>query len=132
MAEIGLDDSLYHPYAMEFYGRASFLKGALEMSDALSTVSPRSAKEIQTPELGFGLDGLLRKRADVLKGILNGVDYNTWNPETDPFIAARYSAARLEGKREAKRDLLATIGLPEQALDKPLAGIVSRFVGQRI
>ncbi len=131
MAEIGLDDSLFHPDAMEFYGRASFLKGALEMSDALSTVSPRYAKEIQTPELGFGLDGLLRKRADVLKGILNGVDYNTWNPETDPFLAARYSAARLEGKREAKRDLLATIGLPEQALDKPLAGIVSRFVGQK-
>jgi starch synthase len=131
MAEAGLDDTLFRPDAMEFYAQASFLKGALEMSDALSTVSPRYAEEIQTPELGFGLDGLLRRRAGVLTGILNGVDYGTWNPETDPYIAARYSAAKLEGKREAKRDLLAAFGLPDLALDKPLAGIVSRFVGQK-
>jgi len=131
MAEAGLDESLFRPEAMEFYGQASFLKGGLEMSDALSTVSPRYATEIQTPELGFGLDALLRRRADVLTGILNGVDYGTWNPETDPQIAAHYSAANLAGKREAKRDLLAAFGLPELALEKPLAGIVSRFVGQK-
>lgn len=131
MAEAGLDASLFHPEAMEFYGRASFLKGGLEMSDALSTVSRRYAEEIQTPELGFGLDGVLRRRAGVLTGILNGVDYGTWNPETDPHIAANYSEADLAGKREAKRDLLAAFGLPELALDKPVVGIVSRFVGQK-
>jgi starch synthase len=131
MAEVGLDDSLFQSHAMEYYGQASFLKGALEMSDAISTVSPRYAEEIQTPELGFGLDELLRRRASALTGILNGVDYGTWNPETDPHIATHYSAANLEGKRAAKRDLLAAFGLPEQAMDKPLAGIVSRFVGQK-
>jgi starch synthase len=131
MAEVGLDDALFQPNAMEYYGQASFLKGALEMSDAISTVSPRYAQEIQTPELGFGLDELLRRRASVLTGIVNGVDYGTWNPETDPHIAAHYSSADLEGKLAAKRDLLAAFGLPEQAMDKPLAGIVSRFVGQK-
>lgn len=131
MAEAGLDDALFHPEAMEFYGQASFLKGALEMSDALSTVSRRYAEEIQTAEFGFGLDGLLRKRAGVLTGIVNGVDYSTWNPETDPYIAAHYSASNLDGKREGKRDLLAAFGLPAEAVDKPLAGIVSRFVSQK-
>jgi starch synthase len=94
-------------------------------------VSPRYTEEIQTPELGFGLDELLRRRASALTGILNGVDYGTWNPETDPHIASHYSSANLEGKLAAKRDLLAAFGLPEQAMDKPLAGIVSRFVGQK-
>ncbi len=131
MAEVGLDDSLFQPDAMEYYGEASFLKGALEMTDAISTVSPRYAEEIQTPEFGFGLEGLLRRRAGVLTGILNGVDYDVWNPETDPHIAAHYSAANLEGKRAAKRDLLAEFGLPEQAMDKPLVGMVSRFVSQK-
>lgn len=131
MAEAGLDELLFRPDAMEFFGQASFLKGALEMSDALSTVSRRYAEEIQTTELGFGLDGLLRKRAEALTGIVNGVDYGAWSPETDPHIVARYDANHLEGKREAKRDLLNAFGLPEGALDKPLAGIVSRFVGQK-
>ncbi len=131
MVEAGLDDLPFHAGLMEFYGQVSFLKGALETSDALSTVSRRYAEEIQTPEFGFGLDGLLRLRADVLTGIMNGVDYDTWNPETDPHIAAHYSAEHLEGKRTAKRDLLEWFGLPSRAMDHPVAGIVSRFVGQK-
>ena len=131
LLEAGLDDLPFQAGAMEFHGQVSFLKGALETSNALSTVSRRYAEEIQTPEFGFGLDGLLRLRADVLTGIMNGVDYDTWNPETDPHLAANYSADQLEGKRVNKRHLLERFRLPERAMEKPLAGIVSRFVSQK-
>ena len=94
LAEVGLDAGVYRPDGMEFFGRISYIKGGIEFADALSTVSPTYAREIQTPECGFGLDGALRARADVLTGILNGADYGEWNPETDPLIPARYSAGR--------------------------------------
>jgi starch synthase len=99
-------------------------------SDWLTTVSPTYAREIQTPEYGAGLDGLLRDRATKITGILNGVDYNEWNPETDPFLAARYSSRDLSGKRASKRALLEEMGLPQKA-DRPLIGVVSRFVEQK-
>ena len=119
------------PDGLEFFGRVNLLKGGLEFSDALTTVSRKYAQEIQTPELGFGLDGVLRERAGVLTGILNGVDYTEWDPRTDQFIAARYSPDRLEGKRECKADLLDAFGLPRENLDRPLIGIVARFAGQK-
>ncbi|MDQ2937910.1 MAG: glycogen synthase [Acidobacteriota bacterium] len=111
-------------------GAASALKAGLVAADALSTVSRRYAQEIQTPEHGSGLDWLLRARRDRLAGITNGVDYELWNPETDPHIAANFSAKDLNDKRECKRDLLRRFGLPED-LDRPIIAIISRLVSQK-
>jgi starch synthase len=131
LAEVGLDASVYRPDGMEFFGRISFIKGGIEFADALSTVSPTYAREIQTPECGFGLDGALLARANVLTGILNGADYREWNPETDPLIPARYSADDLSGKQTCKRQLLEEFGLPPEAANGPLIGMVSRFTRQK-
>jgi starch synthase len=109
---------------------ASALKAGIIAADALSTVSPRYAREIQTPEQGHELDWLLRARSNRLVGITNGVDYNIWNPETDPHIAANFSADDLSGKRECKIDLLRRFGLPEDA-DRPILATISRLVGQK-
>ncbi len=103
MQEVGLDPVLYHPEGLEFNGMISFLKGGIIFSDAVTTVSPTYAREIQTPEYGFGFDGLLRSRNYKLRGILNGVDYVEWNPETDPYLPAHFSADDLSGKAECKR-----------------------------
>ena len=116
---------------MEFFGNVNFLKGALVYSDWITTVSRKYAQEIQTSEFGFGLDGVLKERAQTLTGILNGVDYEEWNPETDRFIAAHYSAEDLSGKRECKKDLLATMGLGSADPNLPVIGIVSRFAAQK-
>src|SRR5215203_4591482 len=109
---------------------ASALKAGIIAADALSKVSPRYAREIQTREQGHGLDWLLRSRSDRLAGITNGVDYEIWNPETDPHIAANFSAADLSGKRECKIDLLRRFGLPEDP-ERPILAIISRPVGQK-
>lgn len=111
-------------------GGASSLKAGLTLSDALSTVSRRYALEIQTPQQGYGLDGLLRMRSDRLVGITNGVDYDVWNPADDPYIAAPYSADDLTGKRVCKLDLLRRFGLPEDA-ERPVIAIISRLVAQK-
>jgi len=131
LAEVGLEMNLFRIDAMEFFGKVNFLKGGIIFSDALSTVSRRYAEEIQTPELGFGLDGVLRSRREDLTGIPNGADYSVWNPETDPHLAANYSAADLSGKRICKKDLLQQCGLPTDRLDWPLIGIISRFTDQK-
>ena len=131
LPEIGLDAALFRPDGLEFFGRVNLLKGGLLYSDAVTTVSRKYAEEIQTPELGFGLDVVLRARAGALTGILNGVDYSHWDPRADPFIAARYSPDNLAGKRECKADLLDSFGLPRENLDRPLLGMVSRLVGQK-
>jgi len=131
LAQLGLGEELFNPEMLEFYGNVNLLKGGIVFSDAINTVSRKYAEEIQTPEYGFGLDGLLRARRDSLTGILNGVDYGEWNPETDPYIAANYSAADLAGKLRCKRDLLDEFGFPPQAFERPLVGIVSRFVSQK-
>ena len=109
---------------------ASALKAGIITADALSTVSPRYAREIQTPDQGHGLDWLLRARSNRLAGITNGVDYDVWNPETDPHIAANFSADDLSGKRECKIDLLRRFGLPEEP-ERPILAIISRLVGQK-
>ncbi|MGO4884610.1 MAG: glycogen synthase GlgA [Bryobacteraceae bacterium] len=132
LADIGLAGSdEFRPNGIEFFGKLCYLKGGLNYAEALNTVSPTYANEIQTPEFGFGLDGVLRARSSVLYGILNGVDYTEWNPETDRFIAANYSSADLSGKRACKQDLLNMFGLPAEAMDAPLIGIVSRFTSQK-
>jgi starch synthase len=115
---------------MEYFGNVNFLKGALAYSDMITTVSRRYAQEIQTSEFGFGLEGVLKERAQTVWGILNGVDYDEWNPETDKYIAANYSASDLSGKLECKRDLLAAAGI-RGAENSPVIGIVSRFAAQK-
>jgi starch synthase len=111
-------------------GTASALKAGLIAADALSTVSRRYAEEIQTPEQGAGLDWLLRARRDRLAGITNGVDYELWNPETDPYIAANFTIEDLSGKRDCKRDLLRRFEMPED-LNRPIIAIISRLVSQK-
>jgi len=115
---------------LEFYGKVNFLKGAIAMADFITTVSRRYSQEIQTAEYGFGLEGVLRARGNTIAGILNAVDYLSWNPETDPHIAAKYSAADMSGKAKCKADLLKEVGMaPDTQL--PVVGIVSRFVAQK-
>jgi starch synthase len=116
---------------LEFYGKANFLKGALVFSDFVTTVSKKYSQEIQTPEYGFGLEGVLKARAATVSGILNGVDYNEWSPERDKFIAAPYSPKDLSGKQKDKQDLLAAFGVSGVPPQSPVIGIVSRFAAQK-
>ena len=116
---------------MEFFGNVNFLKGALIYSDFVTTVSRRYAQEIQTTEFGFGLEGVLKDRAETVAGIPNGVDYDEWNPERDRFIATHYNPEDLSGKQQCKRDLRTAFGLSEKDVDIPLIGIVSRFAAQK-
>jgi starch synthase len=134
LGELGLDSSWFHPEGLEYHGWVSLLKAGIVWSDAITTVSPTYAKEIQTPEYGFGFDALLRSRAAKLTGILNGVDYGDWDPDGDPHIAARYSLKDLSGKAVCKRALLEEMGLPADlsaTAPRPLIGIVSRFAHQK-
>ena len=127
----GLPQTLFTIDALEFYGKVNFLKGGLIFADYVTTVSRRYAKEIQTPEFGYGLEGVIRYRSDRLVGILNGVDYGAWSPESDSLIAQNYSVHNLEGKKACKKDLLAAFKLPQENLERPVIGIVSRFVDQK-
>ncbi len=115
---------------VEFYGKASFLKGGIVYADAVTTVSPTYAREIQTKALGFGLEDVLRPRRASLHGVLNGIDTDTWNPETDPHLAARYGARSLERKLENKRRLRERMAIAGGD-DTPLLGTVSRITHQK-
>ncbi len=132
LAEVGLPATLFHPEALEFFGRVNFMKAGILFSDAINTVSQAYAREIQTREYGWGLDGLLRSRSAALSGILNGADYSQWNPESDPYLPAHYSRADLSGKRVCKRALLSEFGFVDAAAqDRPLIGMVTRLAGQK-
>jgi starch synthase len=109
--ELDLPEDLWSSEALEFHGMLSFIKGGLAFADRLTTVSPTYAGEILTPEFGCGLDGLLRHRADRLRGILNGADYSVWDPRRDPHIAAPYWSNRLAGKQTCKQQLQEECGL---------------------
>lgn len=115
---------------LEHYDDVNFLKGGLVHADALTTVSPTYAHEIQRGEYGYGLDGVIRSRAGSLRGILNGVDVDEWNPEKDPHIAARFSAASLEGKARCKAALQQRLNLPARP-DAPLFCLVGRLAEQK-
>jgi starch synthase len=130
LGKIGLPVSLFDMNGVEFYGKANFLKAGILYSDAVSTVSPRYSREIQTPEFGCGLDGLLRSRAHVLHGILNGVDHASWDPATDRLIPARFSVSDLPGKGICREGLLKAFGL-SAGPDVPVVGIVSRLAAQK-
>jgi starch synthase len=116
---------------MEFYGNVNFLKGALVFADFVTTVSKKYSQEIQTAEYGFGLEGVLHGRSATVTGILNGVDYKEWSPETDKFTAARYSPEDLSGKAACKRDMLTQFGITSGDVKLPVIGIVSRFAAQK-
>ncbi|MGA8142642.1 MAG: glycogen synthase GlgA [Candidatus Acidiferrales bacterium] len=131
MRQIGLPDQLFTINGLEFFGNVNYLKGGILFADYLTTVSRRYAKEIQTPEYGEALDGVVRNRADRLVGILNGADYSIWSPEADRYVAQNYSAHNLDGKKACKKNLLETFRLPAENMDRPVLGIVSRFVDQK-
>jgi starch synthase len=131
MERIGLPAELFAMHGLEFYGQLNFLKGGLLYADFVTTVSKKYAREIQSEEYGHGLDGVIRQRAATVTGILNGVDYSEWNPETDQFLVANYSLDRLEGKKVCKKDLLQQFWLPVRDVKRPLIGIVSRFATQK-
>ena len=133
LGRLGLGDELLSVGALEFWGQLSLLKGGIVFSRVVTTVSPRYAEEIQTEEFGCGFDGILRGRGADLVGILNGIDYDEWDPAADPYVAAPYDAAHLDGKRVAKQRLLEALGLPsgERDLDRPVVGMVSRLVDQK-
>ena len=131
LAEISLDWSLFNIQGLEYYGNVNFLKGGVIFSDFVTTVSRKYAEEIQTPEFGCGLEGVLKSRSDRLQGILNGVDYEAWSPETDKLIPANYSSKDLQGKQVCKKGLLERMGAQNPRLDLPVIGIVSRFATQK-
>jgi starch synthase len=117
--------------AMEFWGRISFLKAGISAADAITTVSPTYAAEILTPEYGCGLDGVLREKASIISGILNGADYGLWDPLGDPHIAHAYSARSIMAKQECKSALQRELGLAHSA-DAPLLAFMSRLVHQKM
>lgn len=127
---LGLPAHAWHPRGLEFYGKFSFLKAGLLGSDLLTTVSPSYAREIQTPEFGEGLDGVLRERATRLHGILNGIDTKVWDPTGDPLIAMRYDLGTLEAGKAANRRALQTeLGL--DVVDLPVLGFIGRLARQK-
>jgi starch synthase len=131
LPQISLHAGLFTINALEYYGMVNFLKGGIVFSDFITTVSRKYAEEIQTPEFGYGLEGVLHSRADRLQGILNGVDYAEWNPATDKLIAANYNPNNLSGKEICKKALLVKMGVQTPVLDRPVIGIVSRFASQK-
>ncbi len=127
----GINNALYYPGGpTEYYGSFSFLKTALVYSDMINTVSKTYSEEILTPEYGTGMENILASKKDVLFGILNGVDYKTWNPETDKLIPFRFAPNYLTGKLKNKRYLLEHFNLPFDQ-NVPLIGIVSRLAVQK-
>jgi len=120
----------FHGRGLEFFDRLNLLKGGLENADMLTAVSPTYAREIQTPEFGWNLDGVLRRRSRDLVGILNGMDYTEWNPSSDPLIPGHYSAEDLSGKEINRSALREEMGLADDP-DRPIVGMVSRLVDQK-
>ena len=130
---LDLDWDLYTPQALEYWGQVSLLKAGINFSEKVTTVSRKYAEEILTAEFAYGLEGVLAARRADLVGILNGIDAEVWNPATDRFLPAPYTADALAGKRASKRAVLEAYGLPsdEDALGRPLIGMVSRMVAQK-
>ncbi len=129
-AALNIPGRLWNPDGLEFHEMLSFIKGGLIFADYITTVSPTYALEIQTPEFGYGLEGLLDHRKEFLGGIINGIDTDQWNPEKDPYIAQRYTAATLNKKPANKSELQKRLGLPANDL-VPLFGLIGRLVEQK-
>lgn len=129
-AALNLPGQLIHPEGLEFHNLLSFIKGGLVYSDHITTVSPTYAMEIQTPDFGYGLEGLLAYRKEVLSGIINGIDLDQWNPETDPLIAQNYKSVSLLEKQFNKSELQRRLELPVNG-HIPLFGVIGRLVEQK-
>ena len=127
---LNLPGQLLHPNGLEFYGMLSFIKGGIAYSDKITTVSPTYALEIQTPAYGYGLEGLLTHRTNDLVGIINGIDTNEWNPETDHFIPQHYNIHSLHEKHYNKTELQRRVGLPVNE-HIPMFGLISRLIEQK-
>jgi len=125
----GLGWDLFTHKGLEFYGRVNLMKGGLVFGDILSTVSETYSREIQKEEFGYGLEGVLYERRGELFGIVNGADYDEWNPATDRWIKTNYSAYDLSGKADCRKDLLAEFGFPDG--DDFIVGIIGRFTSQK-
>ncbi len=126
----GLPWEIFNINGIEYYGKISFLKAGIVYSDLVTTVSKKYAQEIQTPEYGHGFEGILQSVSHKLIGILNGVDYSEWNPETDPIIAKNYSIKKLSGKNTCKKDLLKYFKLKYEK-DIPVIGMITRLTVQK-
>lgn len=127
---LGLDWNLYHGAGLERNGCINLLQSALSCADMITTVSPTYAQEIQTEDGGFGLDGLLRVRRDVVRGVLNGCDLDTWNPKTDKYIPYKFDSKNLANKAKCKAEVQKKLGLPVNP-DVPLFGIITRLADQK-
>ncbi len=129
--QTGLPDSFLSVEGMEFWGRANFLKAGLVTADCLNTVSPSYSREILTGEMGCGLEGVMTAREKDLFGILNGADYDEWDPGRDPHLPCRYGPDSLEGKEACKAALLAEMGIDKDRAQAPLVGMISRLASQK-
>lgn len=127
---LGIPAEAFHIDGVEFHGKLSFLKAGLGYADSVTTVSPTYAREIQTGELGCGLDEVLRGRRDRLAGILNGIDASAWNPASDPHLAARYDICRMDGKALDKAALQRELGLRVDR-ETPLVAFIGRMTHQK-
>ena len=125
-----LPDELFHIDGLEYYSQINLMKGGILFADRVTTVSPRYAKEIQTPEFGCGLDGVVQTRADDIVGLLNGVDHSIWNPAVDPLLPVRYSSANLAGKQACRAELLKRSGFAAD-FRGPIFGMVCRLTEQK-
>ncbi len=130
-ANCGLPPEAWHMDGVEYYGDFNFLKAGIAYADMVSTVSPSYAREILTERFGFGLDGILRHREHELAGILNGADYEIWDPQNDRHIATPYSRKEKEGKQLCKRTLLKELGLSSHLEERPVLGFIGRLRGQK-
>ncbi|AGI66677.1 glycogen synthase GlgA [Octadecabacter antarcticus 307] len=129
LSALGLNADQFTQQGVEYYGKISFLKAGIALSQKITTVSPSYAAELLTPDFGMGLDGLLRERQLDLHGILNGIDLDVWDPETDASIVATYSATKLAGKTKNRAELEARFGLTKS--DGPLFCVISRLTSQK-
>ena len=124
-------EDFFHPEGLEFWGQVSLLKAGINYADAITTVSPTYAKEMQTPEYGMGMEGVLARRKTLLHGILNGIDYRQWDPAQDNHIPAMYRPGALKGKALCKASLIAEMGLEPALKNRPLLAMVSRLDKQK-
>lgn len=127
---LNLPGQLWNPNGLEYHGMLSFIKGGLSFADRITTVSPTYAEEIQRPEFGYGLEGLLAYRRDILSGIINGIDTTVWDPASDMHITQTYSPKTLDDKQANKTALQERLGLPVDA-KIPLLGLIGRLVDQK-
>jgi starch synthase len=130
LSRLHLPPATMNVEGVEFHGKIGFLKAGLYFADAITTVSPTYANEIQTSELGMGLEGLLRRRASVLRGICNGIDTHVWNPTEDHFLAKRFGSKTMNAKASNKAALKQLLGLASHS-DGPLFGVISRLTEQK-